>query len=139
MKVDSDVLLLSIWTIWDGLGQKTISRYCPFNVGYTYSVVPYLFKTDPQFICHSIKKMSYRYVHIPSTAFLDEGQGDPVFSSLIPLNIHFWRLNKIIGMTNSAISTPENPSHDVSWSTARTVRYFLLTYPVISNEAGFIC
>ncbi len=23
--------MLSIWTIWDGLRQKTISRYCPFK------------------------------------------------------------------------------------------------------------
>jgi hypothetical protein len=23
--------ILSIYTIWDGLSQKTISRYCPFN------------------------------------------------------------------------------------------------------------
>jgi hypothetical protein len=24
-------LILSIYTIWDGLSLKTISRYCPFN------------------------------------------------------------------------------------------------------------
>jgi hypothetical protein len=24
--------ILSIYTIWDGLSLKTISRYCPFNV-----------------------------------------------------------------------------------------------------------
>jgi hypothetical protein len=25
-------LILSIYTIWDGLSQKTIARYCPFKL-----------------------------------------------------------------------------------------------------------
>jgi len=29
-------LILSIYTIWDGLSQKTISRYCPFKSGFLY-------------------------------------------------------------------------------------------------------